>query len=67
MRVTVVATCVANEVDLLAYLTDVLTHLDLTPERVYCEGKFVFAQWDTKTRKIIEPSPEWRRAVGIDD
>jgi transposase len=29
--VTVVATCVANEVDPLAYLTDVLTRLDSTP------------------------------------
>jgi len=28
---TVVATCVANEVDPLAYLTDVLTRLDSTP------------------------------------
>jgi len=34
-------------------------------ERVCCEGKFVFGQWDTKTRKLIEPTPEWRRAVGL--
>jgi acyl-CoA thioester hydrolase len=33
--------------------------------RVCCEGKFVFGQWDTKTRKLIEPTPEWRRAVGL--
>ena len=29
---TVVATCLANEVDPLAYLTDILTRLDSTPE-----------------------------------
>jgi thioesterase-3 len=34
-------------------------------ERVCCEGKFVIAQWDTKTRKLIEPTPEWRRALGL--
>lgn len=33
--------------------------------RVCCEGKFVFGQWDTKTRKLIEPTPEWRRALGL--
>ena len=35
--------------------------------QVCCEGKFVFAQWDTRSRKIIEPTPEWRRAVGMTD
>ncbi|HWZ87474.1 MAG TPA: thioesterase family protein [Polyangiaceae bacterium] len=34
-------------------------------DRVCCEGKFVIGQWDTKTRKLIEPTPEWRRAVGL--
>ena len=34
-------------------------------DRVCCEGKFVFGQWDTKTRKLIEPTPEWRRALGL--
>lgn len=33
--------------------------------RVCCDGKFVIAQWDTKTRKIILPTPEWQRAVGM--
>jgi thioesterase-3 len=33
--------------------------------RVCCEGKFVIAQWDTKTRKIILPTPEWQRAIGL--
>ena len=33
--------------------------------QVCCEGKFVFAQWDTRSRKIIAPTPEWRRAVGM--
>ncbi len=31
-----------------------------------CEGKFVIAQWDTRTRKLIEPTPEWRKALGIE-
>ena len=31
-----------------------------------CEGKFVVAQWDTKARKIIAPTAEWRRAVGLE-
>jgi YbgC/YbaW family acyl-CoA thioester hydrolase len=33
--------------------------------QICCEGKFVFAQWDTRSRKIIAPTPEWRRAVGM--
>jgi acyl-CoA thioester hydrolase len=33
--------------------------------QICCEGKFVFAQWDTRTRKVISPTPEWRRAVGM--
>ena len=33
---------------------------------ICCEGKFVFAQWDTRTRKIIPPTPEWRAAVGLE-
>lgn len=40
--------------------------LDETAQ-VCCEAKFVVAQWDTKARKIIEPTPEWRRAVGLDE
>jgi acyl-CoA thioester hydrolase len=32
---------------------------------VFCEGKFVFAQWDTRARKIIAPTAEWRRAIGM--
>jgi thioesterase III len=34
-------------------------------ERVCCEGKFVIAQWDTRARKLIDPTPEWRRALGL--
>jgi len=33
---------------------------------ICCEGKFVVAQWDTKARKIIAPTAEWRRAVGLE-
>jgi thioesterase III len=39
--------------------------LDLAGQ-TYCEGKFVIAQWDTKTRKIMVPTPEWLGAVGIE-
>ncbi len=35
-------------------------------DRVCCEAKLVIAQWDTKTRKLIEPTPDWRRAVGLE-
>lgn len=35
--------------------------------QVYCEAKFVIAQWDTRTRKIILPTAEWRRAVGLEE
>ena len=34
--------------------------------QICCEGKFVFAQWDTRSRKIIAPTPEWRVAVGLE-
>jgi len=34
--------------------------------QICCEGKFVFAQWDTRTRKIIPPTPEWRAAIGLE-
>jgi acyl-CoA thioester hydrolase len=35
-------------------------------EQTYCEGKFVIALWNTKTRKLMLPTPEWRRAVGLE-
>lgn len=35
--------------------------------QVCCEGKFVFAQWDTRTRKIMTPTAEWLRAIGLND
>jgi acyl-CoA thioester hydrolase len=41
-------------------------HLIDEAGEICCEGKFVVAQWDTKTRKIIAPTPEWRRAVGLE-
>ncbi|HYP77773.1 MAG TPA: thioesterase family protein [Polyangiaceae bacterium] len=34
--------------------------------QICCEGKFVFALWDTRSRKIIPPTPEWRAAIGIE-
>ncbi len=35
-------------------------------EQVCCEGKFVIAQWNTHERKLILPTPEWRRAIGLE-
>ncbi len=35
-------------------------------DRVCCEGKLVIAQWDTQARKLILPTPEWRRAIGLE-
>lgn len=32
---------------------------------VACEAVFVISFFDTKARKIIEPSPAWRKAVGL--
>jgi len=34
--------------------------------QICCEGKFVIALWDTTARKIIAPTLEWRRAVGLE-
>ena len=34
--------------------------------RICCEGKFVIAQWDTNTRRIMAPTAEWLRAVGVE-
>lgn len=34
--------------------------------QVCCEGKFVLALWDTQSRKLIAPTPEWRRAIGLE-
>ncbi|HXU62451.1 MAG TPA: acyl-CoA thioesterase [Polyangia bacterium] len=33
--------------------------------RVCCEGTFVFGLFDLTARKLIPPTPEWLRAVGI--
>jgi len=34
--------------------------------QICCEGKFVFGQWDTRIRKLIAPTPEWRAAIGLE-
>jgi YbgC/YbaW family acyl-CoA thioester hydrolase len=34
---------------------------------VACEATFVIAFFDTKARKIIEPSPAWKKALGYLD
>lgn len=33
--------------------------------RICCEGAFVFGLFDLAARKLIPPTPEWLRAVGI--
>jgi YbgC/YbaW family acyl-CoA thioester hydrolase len=33
---------------------------------VACEAFFTFGLFDLERRKLIDPSPEWARAVGID-
>ena len=37
-----------------------------TDGTVACEAVFTFALFDMTRRKLIEPSPEWAYAVGID-
>lgn len=32
-----------------------------------CEAVFVFGFWDLRKRRLIEPTPEWARAVGLDE
>lgn len=32
----------------------------------YCEARFVFGLFDLKLRKLILPTPEWLRAVGLE-
>jgi acyl-CoA thioester hydrolase len=32
---------------------------------VACEALFVFGLFDMKTRRMIEPTPEWKQAVGM--
>ena len=31
-----------------------------------CEAEFTIGLWDTRTRKLVPPTPEWARAVGLD-
>jgi acyl-CoA thioester hydrolase len=32
---------------------------------IACDGMFTFGLFDVEHRKLIEPSPEWARAVGL--
>jgi thioesterase III len=32
---------------------------------VACEAQFVFGLFDLQTRKLIEPTPEWKKALGL--
>jgi thioesterase III len=31
-----------------------------------CEAKIVFGLFDLQARKLVEPTPEWRKALGLD-
>lgn len=33
---------------------------------LYCEAHFVFGLFDLKQRKLVAPTPDWRRAVGLE-
>ncbi len=32
---------------------------------IACEGTFSYGLFDTQTRRLIEPTPEWKQAMGI--
>lgn len=32
---------------------------------VYCEARFTFGLFDLTARRLIEPTPEWWRAIGV--
>ena len=34
---------------------------------VCCTGRFLFGFFDLKARKLVSPSPEWSRAIGVLD
>lgn len=34
---------------------------------VCCEARFVFGLFDLKARKLIPPTPEWLKAIGLSD
>lgn len=34
-------------------------------DALHCEGRFVFALFDLEKRRLVEPTPEWWRAVGV--
>ncbi len=36
-------------------------------DEVCCTGLFVFGLFDLKARKLVSPTPEWSRAIGIAD
>jgi YbgC/YbaW family acyl-CoA thioester hydrolase len=39
----------------------------LSGGEVACVADFVIALFDLEARKLIRPTPEWKRAVGLDD
>jgi thioesterase III len=32
---------------------------------LHCDARIVFGLFDLRSRKLIEPTPEWRRAIGL--
>lgn len=39
----------------------------LSGDEVSCTAEFVIALFDLKARKLLRPTPEWRRAVGLEE
>lgn len=37
-----------------------------TDGKVHCEARFVFGLMDLRTRRLVDPTPEWWRAMGLD-
>jgi hypothetical protein len=43
-----------------------MTQTIVDPEgNVYCEARFVFGLFHLDARKLVAPTPEWLRAIGL--
>lgn len=41
--------------------------VDSGGENVFCEARFVFGLFHLDERRLVEPTPEWRKAIGLSD
>jgi len=39
----------------------------LRDNKVCCSAEFIFGLFDLKARKLILPTPEWRKAIGMEE